>query len=337
MGPHDLIQAFSRTNRIYDKHKRYGQIVTFQAPRLFKKCVDDAVKLYSAGGTKDAIPAEWDEIEPVFRKALAALRVSAQTPSEIPGMSLKEKKIFAKIFQSFDKLLAQLKSFTNYDDSMLEEYGITQEEYDDYAGHYLNVWEEIKPNNPDDTDKDPDEPEVDQEYELMAYSNTKIDYEYIINLIQNIVTPADDVNITPEERQKKIDEVKQYVEELRKENPKVADIMSNLISDIEVDETKYKRQSILNIVENMKCECVDKVITDFCINWYASKDDIMYAAIHYRNGEIPNESAIKATVDYAGYKETQERPLPKFKYYAKMMAELKKILEEEIKPLLMTA
>ena len=337
MGPHDLIQAFSRTNRIYDKHKRYGQIVTFQAPRLFKKCVDDAVKLYSAGGTKDAIPAEWDEIEPVFRKALAALRVSAQTPSEIPGMSLKEKKIFAKIFQSFDKLLAKLKSFTNYDDSMLEEYGITQEEYDDYAGHYLNVWEEIKPNNPDDTDKDPDEPEVDQEYELMAYSNTKIDYEYIINLIQNIVTPADDVNITPEERQKKIDEVKQYVEELRKENPKVADIMSNLISDIEVDETKYKRQSILNIVENMKCECVDKVITDFCINWYASKDDIMYAAIHYRNGEIPNESAIKATVDYAGYKETQERPLPKFKYYAKMMAELKKILEEEIKPLLMTA
>ena len=337
MGPHDLIQAFSRTNRIYDKHKRYGQIVTFQAPRLFKKCVDDAVKLYSAGGTKDAIPAEWDEIEPAFRKALAALRVSAQTPSEIPGMSLKEKKIFAKIFQSFDKLLAQLKSFTNYDDSMLEEYGITQEEYDDYAGHYLNVLEEIKPDNPDDTDKDPDEPEVDQEYELMAYSNTKIDYEYIINLIQNIVTPADDVNITPEERQKKIDEVKQYVEELRKENPKVADIMSNLISDIEVDETKYKRQSILNIVENMKCECVDKVITDFCINWYASKDDIMYAAIHYRNGEIPNESAIKATVDYAGYKETQERPLPKFKYYAKMMAELKKILEEEIKPLLMTA
>lgn len=337
MGPHDLIQAFSRTNRIYDKHKRYGQIVTFQAPRLFKKCVDDAVKLYSAGGTKDAIPAEWDEIEPAFRKALAALRVSAQTPSEIPGMSLKEKKIFVKIFQSFDKLFAQLKSFTNYDDSMLDEYGITQEEYDDYAGHYLNVLEEIKQDNPDDTDKDPDEPEVDQEYELMAYSNTKIDYEYIINLIQNIVTPADDVNITPEERQKKIDEVKQYVEELRKENPKVADIMSNLISDIEVDETKYKRQSILNIVENMKSECVDKVITDFCFTWYASKDDVMYAAIHYRNGEIPNESAIKATVDYTSYKETQEKPLPKFKYYAKMMGELRKILEEEIKPLLAIA
>lgn len=338
MGPHDLIQAFSRTNRIYDKNKAYGQIVTFQAPLLFKKCVDEAVKLYSAGGTKDAVLAEWNEIEAAFRKTLSALRVCAQTPSEIPEMSFNEKKVFAKIFQSFDNLFAQLKSFTNYDDSMLEEYGITQEEYDDYAGHYLNVLEELKQNKPDDPEKDPDDTEVDQEYELMAYSNTKIDYEYIINLIQNIVTPsADDVDITPEERQKKIDEVKQYVEELRKDNPKVADIMSNLISDIELDDTEYKGQSILNIVENMKSDCIDKVITDFCINWYASKDDVMYAAIHYRNGEIPNESAIKATVDYTSYKESREKPLPKFKYYAKMMAELRNILEEEIKPLVMSA
>ena len=338
MGPHDLIKAFSRTNRIYDTNKAYGQIVTFQAPMLFKKCVDEAVKLYSAGGTKDALLAEWDEIEPAFRKSLAALRAAAQTPSEIPGMSLKEKKVFVKIFQNFDKLFAQLQSFTNYDDCMLKEYGITQEEYDDYAGHYLNVLEELKADESDDSDGDSDEPAVNQEYELMAYSNTKIDYEYIINLIQNIVTPTDDdMDITPEERQKKIDEVKQYVEELRKENPKVADIMSNLISDIELDDTKYKGQSILNIVESMKRECVDRVITDFCITWYASKEDVMYAAMHYRNGVIPNESAIKATVNYTIYKETQNKPLPKFKYYAKMMAELKKTLEEEIKPLVMIA
>ena len=63
----------------------------------------------------------------------------------------------------------------------------------------------------------------------------------------------------------------------------------------------------------------------------------MYAANHYRNGEIPNESAIKATVDYTSYKKAQEKPLPKFKFYAKMMAELKQTLEEEIKPLIMTS
>ena len=337
MGPHDLIQAFSRTNRIYDTNKTYGQIVTFQAPKLFKKCVDNAVKLYSAGSTETALLAEWDEVEPAFRKALSALKICAEKPSDIPGMSMKEKKIFAKMFQEFDSLFAQLKSFTKYDDSMLEEYGITEAEYEDYAGHYKNVMEEIR-DSKDHGDSDSGDAQVDQDYELMAYSSTKIDYEYIINLIQNIVTPTEeDEEITPQERQKKLEEVKQYVAELRKDNEKVADLMSNLIADIEKDDRKYRGKSILNIIENMKRDCVEKVISDFCIQWYASKDDVMYAAIHYRNGKIPNETAIKATVDYTSYKEAQETALPKYKFYNRMMAELKKTLDEEIKPLLMTA
>ena len=61
---------------------------------------------------------------------------------------------------------------------------------------------------------------------------------------------------------------------------------------------------------------------------------IMYAALHYRNGEIPNESVIKSTIDYTRYKESQEKALPKFKYYSQCMAELRKILDEEIKPLI---
>ena len=337
MGPHDLIQAFSRTNRIYDTNKTYGQIVTFQAPMLFKKCVDNAVKLYSAGSTETALLAEWDEVEPAFRKALSALKICAEKPSDIPGMSMKEKKIFAKMFQEFDSLFAQLKSFTKYDDSMLETYGITETEYEDYAGYYKNVMEEIR-DSKDHGDSDSGDTQVDQDYELMAYSSTKIDYEYIINLIQNIVTPTEeDEEITPQERQKKLEEVKQYVAELRKDNKKVADLMSNLIADIEKDDRKYRGKSILNIIENMKRDCVEKVISDFCIQWYASKDDVMYAAIHYRNGKIPNETAIKATVDYTSYKEAQETALPKYKFYNRMMAELKKTLDEEIKPLLMTA
>ena len=144
MGPHDLIQAFSRTNRIFDKNKTYGQIVTFQAPKLFKESVDNAVKLYSAGSTEGAILAEWDKVEPAFKKSLAALRVSAETPDDVAHMSLNEKRVFAKMFQTFDRLFAQIKSFTKYNDSMLEEYGITEEEYEKYVGRYQNVMEEIK-------------------------------------------------------------------------------------------------------------------------------------------------------------------------------------------------
>ena len=318
MGPHDLIQAFSRTNRIFDPNKAYGQIVTFQAPVLFKECVDNAVKLYSAGSTEVALLAEWDKVEPAFKRALSALKAVAETPDEETDMSLKELKVFAKAFQTFDRLFAQIKSFTQYDESMLEDYGITEEEYEDYVGHYQNAMTKIKLAEPDDTQTPPEAEEtVDTDYELMAYSSTKIDYEYIINLIQNIVTPDEDAEaVTPEERQKQIDEVKQYIEEMRKDNPKVADIMTTLVNEIEQDENKYKGQSIMNIVENMKHDCINQVVTDFCVTWYASKDDVMYAALHYRNGEIPNESVIKSTINYTRYKESQE------------------ILDEEIKPLI---
>ena len=333
MGPHDLIQAFSRTNRIYDKNKPYGQIVTFQAPKLFKESVDNAVKLYSAGSTESALVAEWDEIEPAFRKALKALRVSAETPEEIPGMSRKEKIVFIKMFQNFDKLFAQLKSFTQYDDSMLEEYGITQDEYEDYVAHYLNVKEEVQP-KPDDPQGGDEEPTINMDYELMAYSHTKIDYEYIINLIQNIVTPSDDEEVAPEQRQKQIEEVKQYIGDLSKENPKVAALMSDLVCDIELDEDRYKGKSIRNVIENMKHNCIEKVVSEFCLTWYVSKEDVMYAATHYRNGEIPNENAIKVTADFPSYKAAQEQAIPKFKYYAMLIADLKKTLDEEVTPLL---
>lgn len=301
--------------------------------KLFKESVDNAVKLYSAGSTESALVAEWDEIEPAFRKALKALRVSAETPEEIPRMSRKEKIVFIKMFQNFDKLFAQLKSFTQYDDSMLEEYGITQDEYEDYVAHYLNVKEEVQP-KPDDPQGGDEEPTINMDYELMAYSHTKIDYEYIINLIQNIVTPSDDEEVAPEQKQKQIEEVKQYIGDLSKENPKVAALMSDLVYDIEVDEDRYKGKSIRNVIENMKHNCIEKVVSEFCITWCVSKDDVMYAATHYRNGEIPNENAIKVTADFPRYKAAQEQAIPKFKYYTMLIADLKKTLDEEVKPLL---
>ena len=121
--------------------------------------------------------------------------------------------------------------------------------------------------------------------------------------------------------------------ELGRENPKVAEIMSNLIEEIEQDENRYKGQSILNLVEKMKQDCIEKVVADFCMSWYVARDDVMYAATHYRNGEIPNENAIKVTADFTSYKAVHEKAIPKFKYYNMMLADLKKVLDEEIKPL----
>ena len=41
MNPQGLIQAFSRTNRLFDGHKEYGQIVTFRNPKEYKEKIND--------------------------------------------------------------------------------------------------------------------------------------------------------------------------------------------------------------------------------------------------------------------------------------------------------
>ncbi|MFR2769013.1 MAG: type I restriction endonuclease subunit R, EcoR124 family [Thomasclavelia sp.] len=66
-----------------------------------------------------------------FKRHWQHLRIQLQvTPEEISTYVYEREEVFAKMFQNFDRLFAQLKSFTRYDDSMLEEYGITEEEYD---------------------------------------------------------------------------------------------------------------------------------------------------------------------------------------------------------------
>jgi type I restriction enzyme R subunit len=331
MESQDLIQAFSRTNRIFDKNKNFGQIVTFQSPNEFRECVDNAVKLYSAGGTKEAMLADWDTTEAEFKKALAALKIRAETPSAVSKMSPEEKKVFAGLFQKFDRWFSQLKSFTNYDDEKLSDYGITEEEYNDYAGYYKNVIAELKGGETGPgilTDG-----KIDMDYELKAYSSIKIDYEYIISLIQNIIMPDDDEIITPQEKQKRMEEVKQYVDELRKENPKMAEIMSEVIGKIELDEENFKGKSISNIVEKMKMDCVGAVVDEFCGKWCVSRDDVMLAVNNYRGEEVPYAGKIKQSADFDRYRETNENPLPKYRYVTSMTDELKCILDEEIKPL----
>jgi type I restriction enzyme R subunit len=45
-----LIQAYSRTNRLFGKTKEFGTIVNFQYPEITRETVDIALKLYGSGG-----------------------------------------------------------------------------------------------------------------------------------------------------------------------------------------------------------------------------------------------------------------------------------------------
>lgn len=48
---HGLIQAYSRTNRIYGSTKEFGTVINFQYPKITEEMVNIALKLYGSGGT----------------------------------------------------------------------------------------------------------------------------------------------------------------------------------------------------------------------------------------------------------------------------------------------
>ncbi len=327
-GPHDLIQAFSRTNRLFDNGKLYGQIVTFQSPNHFKKAVDDALKLYSMGGTGEAVVQEWDAVEKEFIHNLAALRYAAVHPGTVPGMSLKEKALFARKFQKFDHSFAQFQSFTRYNENDLEGYGITRQEYEEYAAHYLNVMEELRSDGDDNSSNgDGGDDRPDKNYELVSYIQTKVDYEYIVSLLQDIVDYPEDG------RSKKLEEAREYIDALCKDNAKLGELMASLITDIENNREQYRNQHVSAILADMRRKAVESVVREFAVKWHVNEEAVMYAADHYSGGELPNISKIKEDADYGSYKESVQNPMNKLAYRKALIHELKELIENEIMPL----
>lgn len=332
MHPHDIIQAFSRTNRLFDKPKTAGQIVTFQSPHKFKKAVDEALILYSAGGEASVLAPDWDTVYEDFRKALAYVRITAATPDVIASLSKEGQLRFAKAFQEFDKIYASLKAFICYSDNPPESYGITQEEYENYAAWYLNIREKYKvdPKPPSDDDTLVD---VDPFYELRAYSRERIDYDYIVSLIQTVVSATD------EERNEKhyqnlLDEINRYIEDMLTSNPKLGALMKELWANVSENPDDFKDKRVSHVLANMRKEAIDSVLADFAEEWCVSLEAVTYAADRYDMGdtEIPGLTNLKESADFEKYR-TNHSGIAKFKYRQAMKDALLVLLNEEIIPL----
>lgn len=331
MHPHDIIQAFSRTNRLFDQPKTAGQIVTFQSPHKFKKAVDEALILYSAGGEASVLAPDWDTVYDEFRKALAYVRVTAATPDVIPSLAKEGELRFAKAFQEFDKIYASLKAFTKYAENPPESYEITQEEYDDYAAHYKNIREKYKKQpNPIDTI---DPTIIDFEYELKAYSREKIDYDYIVSLIQTVVSATDEER-NEQHYQNLLTEINKYIEDMLSSNPKLGALLRELWENISENPDEYKDKRVSYILADMRKEAIDSILSDFADEWCVSLEAVTYAADRYDVGddEIPGLTNLKESADYDKYSQTHSG-IAKFKYRQAMKEALLDLLNEEIIPL----
>ncbi len=332
MSPQGMIQAFSRTNRLYDQNKEYGQIVTFRSPQDYKKKINDALILYSKGGIGQAIAEDWDTVRDNFDLSLKTIRTFAPKPQDVMSLSKKQKKTFIKLFRDLDHDYAHLKSFSIYEPQMLDKYNFSQEIYEDYAAVYNNVMEELRKDPSDDQDDDL----IKDDYDLVAYSKFKIDFEYIVELLQGFVDFLDqkDEDFDETEFEHNFLQLKEVVKEFADDNPRLSVLLLQVLDEIEQDREKFMGQDISVIINEMRYAAIEKEIEKFANKWYIPVEDVRYEAYNFKDGELANENKLKEVADYATYKVSTPEALPKFKFNGAMIRNFKEILMTEIGPLL---
>lgn len=334
MSPQNLIQAFSRTNRLFDANKQYGQIVTFQSPKEFKEAIDGALKLYSRGGDGSPLAESFEEVEANFILSLKTIHALARTPEEISALSKHQKKSFIHMFRALDHDFAHLKAFSNYTEDLLEQYGFSEEEYENYAAMYKNVLEELRPepNDPDDPNPNP----ASEDYDLIAYNKLRVDFEYIIELLQGFVEILDqtDDNFEEADFEHKIKLLREIINEFAVENPKLSELLNTVIDDIEANREKYIGEDISVIINQMRYKAIDQEIEVYAKKWFIDPEDVRYEVFNFRDGNLANENILKENADYARYKDTVEDPMPKFKFRKCMIDEFKEVLMPAVEPLI---
>jgi type I restriction enzyme R subunit len=119
---HGLIQAFSRTNRIYDTTKTFGNIVTF---RDLEKATIDAIKLFGDSNTKNVVLEKsykeylegftdivTGEARRGYVEVVKELSEKFPNPDEI--VKEKDKKEFAKLFGEYLRVENILQNYDEF-------------------------------------------------------------------------------------------------------------------------------------------------------------------------------------------------------------------------------
>ncbi|PIH05434.1 type I restriction endonuclease subunit R [Clostridium combesii] len=176
---HSLIQAYSRTNRVYKATKPYGNVVCY---RNLKKNTDNAIRLFSL--TDDAnvvLMKSYNHYLKAFKESVLNLYKIVPRPEDVDFLEgEKEKKEFIVAFRELSKILIKLQTFVEFEfdeDKLL----ISEQTYQDFKSKYLAIYDSLK--NEQDK-KESILNDIDFGIELMH--TDKINVDYIINLIRNI-------------------------------------------------------------------------------------------------------------------------------------------------------
>ncbi|WP_016778646.1 type I restriction endonuclease subunit R [Anaerophaga thermohalophila] len=189
---HGLIQALSRTNRVLNDTKPYGNIMDFRSQQ---DAVNQAITLFSGedGGRAQEI---W-MVDPApvvieqYQKAVEALGVFMQEhnlvnePQEVYNLHGDAAKItFIKNFKEVQRLKTQLDQYTDLDEAQKEkiESILPAEKLLEFKSSYLETAKQLRKIQQKEGENAPDE--IQQlDFEFVLFASAVIDYDYIMNLI----------------------------------------------------------------------------------------------------------------------------------------------------------
>jgi len=197
---HGLIQAFSRTNRILNKVKTFGNIVCF---RNLEKATEDAIKTFGDENSVNVIlEKSYDEYINGFTdeetgksmKGYVDLcnEIVDKFPNPVEIELDSEKKEFAELF---GELLKSENILRNFDEFENFEKIISDRQMQDMKSVYVDICEDIRNTGKNDENRNGEE-EIDFsdiEFQIDLLKTDEINLDYILSLILKKSEEHDDI------------------------------------------------------------------------------------------------------------------------------------------------
>ena len=279
MKPQHLIQAFSRTNRIFNKVKRYGQIVTLQTPELYAAKIDEALRLYTNGGMDDVRAPAWSETSDRLTSAVKALKTVAATEEQVDDLqmhgSLEELQAFVKAYQAVDRLIGEAQVYDEFREEMLKTtFDMSREEFERLTGRYHNIIERIK----ELTEKEKIEVvDIDVDYELESVKRIEVNYRYLVALLQAHMPEGNDAPKVASEAEDQ--RISKFIEDYKKNNPKVGEVLSQLWFELKFKPEAFRDKDAFAVIEERVDELIAKEIQDFSTKWGVNVLTLLFSTL----------------------------------------------------------
>ena len=181
---HGLIQAFSRTNRILNADKPFGNIVCF---RNLKQATDKALALFSnkAEAEKIVLIPSFESIKEKYNVAVAELLKIAPDPDKVLELPTEEQQLqYVKAFREVMRINAQLENFVEYDQ---DDTDLNKAEFQKHTSQYKYLYTNTRVVQP----KDKVSVLNDVNFQLELIHKDTINVGYILNLLQSAVNNTD--------------------------------------------------------------------------------------------------------------------------------------------------